>query len=87
MTRPEVSNDLLASVIARFPDHNARILRLALQDDEFQALCEEYNLARQSYGRLMVAANRAGEVAEYRTLIAELEDEIRTIILLGGETT
>ncbi len=75
---------MLAPVVERFPDQQASILRLARSDESFRALCEEYDLARKSYGRLQVSPDRAAEVAEYRAVIAELEEEIRQFL---GSTT
>ena len=72
-------------MVERFPDQQARILRLALRDEGFRALCEEYDLARKSYGRLQVSPERAAEVAEYRAVIAELEEEIRGFLGSGRD--
>ncbi len=85
MTRTDSRHDLLGPVVERFPDQQSRILRLALSDGGFRALCEEYDLARQSYGRLQVTPERAAEVAEYRAVIAELEDEIRGFLGSGQD--
>jgi hypothetical protein len=83
MTHPDARHPLLGPVVERFPDQQARILRLALSNAGFRALCEEYDLARKSYGRLLVSPERAAEVAEYRTVIADLEEEIRTFLGSG----
>jgi hypothetical protein len=80
MTRTDFRQAILAPVVERFPDQQARILRLALRHDGFRALCEEYDLARKSYGRLQVIPDRAAEVAEYRGVIADLEAEIRDFL-------
>lgn len=83
MGHTDARHDLLAPVVERFPDQEARILRLALSDEGFLALCEEYDLARKSYGRLQVTPERAAEVAEYRMVIADLEEEIRGFLGSG----
>ena len=83
MTHPDARHALLGPVVERFPDQQARILRLALCDAGFRALCEEYDLARKSYGRLLVSPERAAEVAEYRAVIADLEEEIRGFLGSG----
>lgn len=83
MTHPDARHALLGPVVERFPDQQARILRLALRDAGFRALCEEYDLARKSYGRLQVSPDRAAEVAEYRAVIADLEREIRGFLDSG----
>ena len=85
MTRADFRSELLARVAERFPDQPGIVFRLALKDQEFLALCEEYNLARESYGRLQVSPDHASEVAEYRSLIVELEDEIRGYLQSGRE--
>ena len=81
MSGRDARHSLLAPVVDRFPEEQARIFRLALRDQSFRALCEEYDMARKSYGRLMVSPERAAEVAEYRSLIVELEEEIRSILV------
>ena len=83
MSPTDVRHAPLAQVVERFPDRQAHILRLALRDEGFRALCEEYELARQSYGRLQVTPERAAEVAEYRAVIADLEEEIRGFLASG----
>jgi hypothetical protein len=83
MARIDVRSEILTSVVERFPDRHRRILELALRDEDFRALCEEYDLARKSYSRLQVLPGRDNEVAEYRTLITELEDEIRSYLQAG----
>jgi len=83
MTHPGTRHALLGPVVERFPDQQARILRLALRDADFRALCEEYDLARKSYGRLQASPEREAEVAEYRAVIADLEEEIRGFLDSG----
>ena len=69
VTRTDIRHALLAPVVERFPDQQARILQMALRNESFRGLCEDYHLARKSYGRLQVSPERAAEVAEYRTVI------------------
>ena len=85
MTPTDPRHAPLAPVVERFPDQQAHILRLALRNEGFRALCEEYDLARKSYGRLQVSSERAAEVAEYRSVIAELEEEIRGFLGSGKD--
>jgi hypothetical protein len=85
MSQSDARHALLAPVVERFPDQQAHIYRLALRDEGFRALCEEYDLARKSYGRLQVSPERAAEVAEYRSVIAELEEEIRSFLGSGKD--
>ena len=62
----------------------ASIVHLALRNQGFRSLCEEYDLARKSYGLLQVSPERAKEVAEYRTLLTDLEQEIRSFLQSDG---
>jgi hypothetical protein len=68
----------LSLAVARFPGEAATLCRLALAQRGFRELCEEYALARESLARFEARADAAerSEVAEYRTVIAELEREI-----------
>jgi hypothetical protein len=62
-----------------FPGRTEEVLRLSLRDPAFRDLCEDLEDAQASLSRLATRAGPAErpEVAEYRTIIAELEDEIR----------
>ena len=84
MTRTDVRRELLAGVLDRFPDQAKQIVQLALRNEGFRSLCEEYDLARKSYGLLQVSPERANEVAEYRTLLTDLEQEIRSFLQSDG---
>jgi hypothetical protein len=62
----------------RFPRHVAHLRTLAAADETFAGLCADYELARSCLERLSAPAGQPmrPEVAEYRTIIAELEAEI-----------
>ena len=87
MAPTDPRHPLLALVAERFPDQRADVYQLALRDEGFRALCEEYDLARQSFGRLQAAPEREAEVAEYRAVIADLEEEIRGCLAQGTNGT
>lgn len=74
----------LARAVARFPEAATELRRLAVADGEFHEICVEYALAQESLARFEARADAAQrpEVADYRTLIAELEIEIGRF--LGG---
>ena len=68
----------LQSVIKRFPEHWARICRLAENDEGFCELCRDYTEAVQALARCQEetdeqAPNRA---RDYADVVAELEEEI-----------
>jgi hypothetical protein len=62
-----------------FPGRTQEILRLSLSDTTFRDLCEDLADALTSLDRLAPLPGQVErpEVAEYRTIIAELEEEIR----------
>lgn len=65
-----------------FPGQTQQILQLSLRDPVFRGLCEDLEDAQASLTRL---ANRPGpeehpEVSEYRTIIAELQEEVRVYV-------
>ena len=89
MTDTHVEPTGVTRAVARFPEAAARLRRLAMADADFRELCEEYGLAQQSlagYEARPDAAERT-EIAEYRILIAELEDEISRLLTEAGQKT
>ena len=68
----------LARAVARFPEAAATLRMLALSDPAFREMCEEYALAERSLAGVRGATGRrrAPEIDDYRTVIAELENEI-----------
>jgi hypothetical protein len=82
MTRLSEASSRLGRVLAMFPGRTQDILLLSLRDPAFRGLCEDLEDAQASLTRL---ANLPGqgerpEVAEYRTIIAELQEEVRVYI-------
>jgi hypothetical protein len=72
----------LARAVARFPGAAATLHRLALTDPEFRDICEEYALAQQSLAGFEARpdASERPEIGDYRTVIAELENEIARLL-------
>ena len=72
----------LSTVIARFPEDHELIHRLVLIDETFQGMCDEYALAQTSLAWLAARDDgpNSAEVADYLTVIAELENEIDQIL-------
>jgi hypothetical protein len=68
----------LREAIERFPDKAPALRRLALRDQTFRSLCEDYGLAHASLAGFQARTDAADrpEIADYRALIAELETEI-----------
>jgi len=65
-----------------FPGRTQEILQLSLRDPHFRDLCEDLSDAHASLNRLIAnsAQGERPEVAEYRTIIAELQEEVRVYI-------
>lgn len=78
MRDAQIAEAGLASAVVRFPEAAAELRRLAVANPEFQEICVEYALARESLARFEARADAAErpEVTDYRTLIRELETEI-----------
>jgi len=82
MLDPEPSHIDLPQLLERFPADAALIERLLARDDTFLSLCEDYCLAATTLARL-VDSEQSGtraEIAEYRSLVTDLEREIRATL-------
>jgi hypothetical protein len=79
MARLNEETSRLACVVAMFPGRTEEILRLSLRDPDFRDLCEDLADAQSSLSRLSAYPGpvERPELAEYRTIIAELEDQVR----------
>jgi hypothetical protein len=79
MAKLSEASSRLGRTLALFPGQTKEILRLSLRDPDFRDLCEDLEDAQASLTRLVFLSGQdeRPEVAEYRTIIAELEDEIR----------
>ena len=86
MADADIAQTGLAHAVARYPEAEARLRRLAVTDPEFREICEEYALAQQSLARFQALPDAAErpEIGDYRTVIAELEGEIGRILNGAG---
>lgn len=82
MTGPEKLRLDLAKIIERFPGDGALIRRLALKDEAFRGICEDYVLAcaSLSWFEARSGAKERPEVADYRSVIAGLEEEVAQLL-------
>jgi hypothetical protein len=78
MTGPEPSPFDIAQVLERFPRDAAVVAQLLVESETFRVVCEDYALARSTLARLEQSnqAREPPEVADYRSLVVELEKEI-----------
>jgi len=69
----------VARVHKLFPGRSEEVSRLALRNDRFRSLCEEYGLAAEALDRLEVLnqPKDAERVREFRTLVADLTEELK----------
>ena len=72
----------LASVLVRFPEQADQIRKLASEVAEFRELCGHYSLARAALARFQRQSTdcQAPEVADYKSLITDLEREVQDFI-------
>jgi hypothetical protein len=73
----------VARVRRLFPDWAEEVSRLALRNEVFRTLCEDYGLAVDALDRLEIH-NRPQDVEkmhEYRALIRDLESELKYELL------
>jgi hypothetical protein len=78
MTGQEALPFDIAQVLERFPGDAALIGRLLVESEIFRAVCADYLLARSTLLHLEQLKQTKGslEIADYRSLVAELEGEI-----------
>jgi hypothetical protein len=74
-------------VSERFPDRIGSVRRLYLRDERFRAICEDLALSISSLRRFEKRpdAHMRPEVDDYRTVLRELEIELRDY-LIAAET-
>jgi hypothetical protein len=72
----------LARVLERFPEAIQAIRKAFLRDDRFRTACEDYALACDCLARFEALPDAEGreEVADYRSVIAELETELAALL-------
>ena len=75
-------NDKTYHIRERFPDEKHTINLLMAEDLEFRAICEDYGdcINALRYWVQSEAPEAETRVDEYRTLIQELEEEIRVAL-------
>ena len=72
--------------VERLPEWTNTIRRLYLKDERFRAICEDFAL---SIGALRRFEDRSDahlrpEVEDYRAMVRELEDELRSYLAAAG---
>ncbi len=72
----------LALLLIRFPDKAGTIRRFASVNEEFCEICEHYAMARSALKRFLrgPSGDRQPEVADYKVIVADLEQEILDFI-------
>ncbi|MCI0430701.1 MAG: hypothetical protein L0210_09200 [Rhodospirillales bacterium] len=77
-SRSDASAFDIAQVLERFPRNAALVARLLVENETFRSVCEDYALARATLEQLeeLKQVKQGAEVADYRSLVAELEKEI-----------
>ncbi len=67
----------LTDAMARFANVAEVIRQRSVTDEVLRDLCDDYRLARQTLTNLKkMRPKKTAEIAEYKTLVTELEDEI-----------
>jgi hypothetical protein len=79
MAKVSPSSRLLQIVLESFPGHHQTILALSLKDRQFRSILEDLVLAHEALQRFEARpdADRLPEIPEYRTIINELNADIR----------
>jgi hypothetical protein len=69
----------IARIRKLFPERADEIARLALRDDTFRTVCEDYGMALEALTRLEIRNHPLDveKLIEYRALIHDLEGEIK----------
>ena len=64
-------------LISRLPEWQSEIEQWVQKDDDFREICQDYEDGAQFLAGLRQASSSAapGQIAEYETLLKELEDE------------
>ena len=68
----------IGRLLARFPCDAALVARLVGEDDAFRSLCEDFVLAETALVQFeaLQREQETTKIAEYRQLVAELENDI-----------
>jgi hypothetical protein len=69
----------IARIRRLFPERAEEISRLALRNDAFRTICEDYGMALEALKRLEIRNHPLDleKILEYRALIRDLERELR----------
>lgn len=82
MPSSEPSLDL-TQVLERFNGRAELVRHLAIHNETFRDLCEDFTLARSTLARLSTLAateQNATVIADYQSMVAELERDIATAL-------
>lgn len=82
MSDSDTARSDLAHVLERFPTASILVRRLFLVDRDFRSVCEDYALAQNTLARFqtMPDAQQRPEIADYLSIIDELESEIAALV-------
>ena len=82
MARLSEASSRLGRVLAIFPGQTQALLQLSLRAPAVRSLCEALEDAHASLMRLasLPGPKERPEVAEYRIIIAELQEEVRVYL-------
>jgi hypothetical protein len=82
LSSPPVATSKLKAALDHFPDDRPFLLRLAMADEAFRSVCEDYKLACRRLAALRSAEMHAdpAELSDYVTLVAELEAEMTGLL-------
>jgi hypothetical protein len=75
-------------LVGRFPRQAALIVRLLVQDEAFRAMCEDWVLAKSALATQLEGIQsdqHPAKIADYRRLVAELEEEILDVLAHAGQ--
>lgn len=73
----------IRSIVSRLPEQELQIRRRCARDDQFRAICADYEEASKALRHWQAQsisedAAKAGRAEEYQSFLAELEAEILT---------
>ncbi len=82
MSRKGADQFQLGQIFKKFPNESVIAASLYYSQESFRSLCEDYSLALVTLASLkkMPDAPARTEVAEYQSIVSELESEIRSYL-------
>ena len=74
------TRQMIQRLVARFPDYAPEIRHSALSDPTFRDICDDLAIALETLSQFEARsdADTCPEIPEYKTLILELEAEVRS---------